>query len=296
VTPLSRRTFLTLAASSLRAASDYIIDIHQHTVYGDRDAAQLVRHQRTMGVGKTVLLPVGTRPGLVPGTGGNQSALDLSRQYPAEYVFCANAVPGTPGARAQIEKFLKAGALGIGEQKYNVECDSAAMQEIFRIAEDHRIPVLMHFQHGAFNTGIERLHLMLEKYPHAKFIGHAQTWWGNIDRKHDQKVMYPKGPVTPGGITDRLLTDYPNAFADLSAGSGLNALLRDEDHARAFLARHQDKLMFGSDCSDSTGTGSGCSGSQCIAALKRLAPNPSVLEKIYHLNAERILGIKTARP
>ena len=52
--------------------------------------------------------------------------------------------------------------------------------------------------------GIERFHKMVEKYPKAKFIGHARTWWGNIDRNHDQKAMYPKGPVTAGGITDRL--------------------------------------------------------------------------------------------
>jgi hypothetical protein len=32
--------------------------------------------------------------------------------------------------------------------------------------------------------------------------------------------MYPKTPVTPGGITDRLLSDYPNMFGDMSAGSG----------------------------------------------------------------------------
>ena len=33
-------------------------------------------------------------------------------------------------------------------------------------------------------------------------------------------------------ITDRLLSDYPNMYGDMSAGSGLNALLRDEEHAR----------------------------------------------------------------
>jgi predicted TIM-barrel fold metal-dependent hydrolase len=105
--------------------------------------------------------------------------------------------------------------------------------------------------------------------------------------------MYPKGPVTPGGITDRLLSNYPNVYADTSAGSGLNALLRDEDHARAFLARHQDKLMFGSDCSDNVGSGPQCSGSQCIAALKRLAPSADVAQKIFHQNAVRILKIQT---
>jgi predicted TIM-barrel fold metal-dependent hydrolase len=290
---LSRRAFLGATCACWAAEPEYIIDIHQHTVYGKRDGEQLVLHQRAMGVKKTVLLPVGTRPGLAPGAGGNQSAMDLARKYSAEYVFFANAVPDSPYARNEIEKFLKAGALGIGEQKYGFECDSEPMQKIYAIAQEYQMPVLLHFQHGAFNTGIERFYKMVEKFPRAKFIGHAQTWWGNIDRKHDQAVMYPKGPVAPGGITDRLLSDYPNVYADTSAGSGLNALLRDEDHARAFLERHQDKLMFGSDCSDSAGSGSRCSGSQCIAALKRLAPSAEVAQKIFRRNSARILKIES---
>src|SRR5262249_61450840 len=66
--------------------------------------------------------------------------------------------------------------------------------------------------------------------------------------------------------------DYPNMYADMSAGSGLNALLRDEDHARAFLKRQQNKLLYGSDCNDRDGAGEKCSGSQQIAAIRRLAP------------------------
>ena len=287
---LSRRTFLGATACACRAAEpETMIDIHQHTVYGPRDGEQLVVHQRAMGVKRTVLLPVGTRPGLAPGAGGNQSAMDLARKYPEGYVFFANSVPDNSNARAEIEKFLKAGALGIGEQKFAFECDSEPMQRIYAIAQERQIPILLHFQHGAFNMGIERFYKMVEKFPQAKFIGHAQTWWGNIDRKHDQAVMYPKGPVSPGGITDKLLSNYANVYADTSAGSGLNALLRDEDHARGFLERHQDKLMFGSDCSDSVGSGPSCSGSQWIAALKRLAPTGEIAQKILHRNAVRIL-------
>ena len=273
------------------AEPDSVIDIHQHTVYGKRDGEQLVVHQRAMGVSRTVLLPVGTREGLVPGAGGNESVVELAHRHPGEYVFFANAVPGTPDARREIEKYLKAGAIGIGEQKYGFACDSPQMREIFAIAQHHQIPVTLHFQHATFNTGIERFYKIVEKYPKAKFIGHAQTWWGNIDRNHQQAVLYPKGKVTPGGISDRLLSDYSNVYADMSAGSGLNALLRDEDHASDFLARHRDKLMFGSDCSDSVGMGRACSGSQCIAALKRLAPSHDVLQGILSGNAIRILKL-----
>ncbi len=117
---------------------------------------------------------------------------------------------------------------------------------------------------------------------------------GNIDRNHNQTILYPKTKVTPGGITDRLLSDYPNMYGDLSAGSGLNSLLRDEEHARVFLERHQDKLMYGSDCDDRAGEGEKCSGAQCLAAVRRLAPSKEVAAKILHGNAARVLKISAA--
>ena len=75
----------------------------------------------------------------------------------------------------------------------------------------------------------------------------------------------------PGGLTDRYLSDYPNMYGDLSAGSGLNALTRDEDFTRDFLTRHRDKLLFGSDCNDRDGGGPDCLGARIVAAVRRLA-------------------------
>ncbi len=294
----SRRTFLAAASSCLSLwrnplrAAEPIIDIHQHTPYSGRTAEQLVAHQRTMGITKTVLLPAGSQFGLAAGAGPNEVVIALAKQYPNEYVYFANEVPDLPNARTVIEKYLKMGAIGIGEQKFHVDCDSKPMQLVAEIAREFGVPVLMHFQHGVYNMGIERFHTMLDKYPKVNFIGHAQTWWGNIDRNHDQTVMYPKTRVTPGGITDRLLSDYPNMYGDLSAGSGLNALLRDEDHAREFLARHEDKLIYGSDCSDPYGQGEKCSGSQQIATVRRLAPGAAVQQKIFNRNAMKVMKIK----
>jgi uncharacterized protein len=98
--------------------------------------------------------------------------------------------------------------------------------------------------------------------------------------------------VTPGGLTDRWLADYPNFFADLSAGSGANALSRDEEHARAFLLRHQDKLMFGSDCQDVDGLDNRCVGTKQLAMIRRLVSDPKVRRKILSGNARRIIRIK----
>jgi predicted TIM-barrel fold metal-dependent hydrolase len=313
---LSRRDFLTGSALLALAAvvpgcktaeeglgHEPIIDIHQHVGYSGRSDEVLLAHQRAMGVTKTILLPAG-RPvnsasthngvsnGLQAQCLGNEFCYRLAKAHPKHYLFAACEVPDLPDAVQEIEKYLKLGGVAIAELKFGVECDSPEMQKLYQLAAEYRVPLLMHWQHGMYNYGFERFHTMLEKYPQTAFIGHAQTWWANIDKNHtDQSVLYPKGKVTPGGLTDRYLSDYPNMYGDLSAGSGLNAFTRDEDHARAFIQRHQDKLMFGSDCNDLDGKGSKCSGAGMIAAVRRLSPSKEVEPKLLYRNAKRLYRI-----
>ncbi len=281
-----------------------LIDIHQHLNYSGRADDAVLTHQRIMGVSKTVLLPAGremnlpsthdgTTNGLEAQCAGNEACYRFAQAHPQAYSFGANEVPDAPEATKEIEKYLKLGAVIIAEQKFAVECDSPEMQRIYQLASDYGVPVLMHWQYQRYNFGFERFHKMLARYPRTKFIGHAQTWWAHIDRHYrdDTSNLYPKGPVTPGGLTDRYLSDYPNMFGDLSAGSGLNAFTRDEDHTRAFLERHQDKLLYGSDCNDASGAGDPCQGAQTLAVLHRLAPSQAVLQKLLSGNARSLLKV-----
>jgi predicted TIM-barrel fold metal-dependent hydrolase len=272
-------------------AGEPIIDIHQHTNYSGRSDEELIRHQREMGATTTVLLPAGSKYGLAAGAGGNDTVVSIARQFPKQYYFFANELPDIPEARAVLEKYLKMGALGIGEQKFPVEVDSKYIDLVAEIAEEHHVPVLLHFEFKKYNLGIENFSRVVERHPKVNFIGHAQTWWANIDRKCDQATMYPPGPVTPGGITDRMLSDYPNVWGDMSAGSGLNSMMRDEDHAREFLSRHQDKLLFGSDCNDRQAGSPTCLGVKIIAAIRRLSPDKRVERKILYENASKLLKI-----
>lgn len=302
---ISRREFLAASAAvcastaavlnAAESQKEPIVDIHQHTNYSGRTNEQLLHHQKTLGITTTVLLPAGSHFGLDAGCGGNESVRRLARLWPSSYVFFSNEVADLEGATDEIKKYLDRGAIGIGEQKFRVDCDSPHIIRIAELAKEYQVPVLLHFQHNAYNTAFERFHKVLEKFPTVNFIGHAQTWWGNIDAKHVQEVLYPKGKVTPGGITDRLLADYPNMYGDLSAGSGLNALLRDQEHARGFLDRHQDKLMYGSDCNDAVGKGEACQGAQTLEAIRRLVPNKQAERKILYANAVRVLRLSDRR-
>jgi len=310
---LSRRRFIGTSAALLLAprlhaaeadaASEPIIDIHQHTHYHGRTDEDLIRHQKAMGVTLTVLLPAGStviRPSTLEGKAnglqaecfGNDSVVNLAKAHPKAFLFFANEVPDLPEARAELERYLKLGARGIGEQKFSVECDSVHIEGIAEVAQDYGVPVLLHFQHETFNLKIERFHKILEKYPRVNFIGHAQSWWANVDKNYaDQTMLYPKGKVTLGGITERLLSDYPNMYGDCSAGSGLNALTRDADFTPGFLYRHQNKLVFGSDCEDTIGSGPKCQGAQIIAAIRRFAPGKAEAQKILCYNANKLLKL-----
>ncbi len=311
---LSRRRFLAVGASCAAGSAllakpedgkpqaEPIIDVHQHTNYVLRQDKKLVEHQRVMGVTTTLLLPSGKAVerasthggrsnGLAAKAGGNESVMALAKKHPEAFRFGVNEVPDLPDARKELEKYLKLGAVVIGEQKFKVACDSSHIWGVAEVAKEYGVPVLMHFQHNAYNLGIERFHRTLEKFPEVNFIGHAQTWWGNVDKNHKQEVMYPKTKVTAGGITDKLLSNHPNMFGDLSAGSGLNSMLRDEEQAREFLERHQNQLLYGSDCPDVVGRTQACKGSVILATVRKLAKNKKVERKILHHNAKKLFKL-----
>jgi predicted TIM-barrel fold metal-dependent hydrolase len=308
------RTAVLLAAGAVpgcstshpQSESEPVIDIHQHLGYSGRADDVLIAHQRAMGITKTILLPAGravvtssTHGGFSNGLQakclGNEACYQFAKQHKRFFLFGANEVPDLDDAPKEIEKYLKLGAVVIGEQKFGIECDSAEMQRLYQLAAGYRVPILMHWQFKMYNYGFERLYKMLEKYPHTIFIGHAQTWWANIDKSYldDPTNLYPKGQhIIAGGLTDRYLSDYPNMYGDLSAGSGLNAFTRDEEHTRVFFERHQDKLIYGSDCNDLVGSGNQCQGSQTIAVIRRLSPTKKIERKLLCKNAERVFRIK----
>src|SRR5207237_1580834 len=139
------------APALLPAAAEPIIDIHQHTNDSGRSDAELITHQREMGVSKTVLLPAGSKYGLAAQAGGNDTVVALAHRLPKEYVFFANELPDIPEARPVLEKYLKMGAIGIGEQKFPVEVDSKYIDLIADIAAEHRVPVFLPFEHEHCN-------------------------------------------------------------------------------------------------------------------------------------------------
>ena len=222
-----------------------VLDIHLHP--RGENAAE-IDHLKGAGVRKAVLLP---------GAGSNDRANSVMAQYPDRFVRFTNADVRAPASSDLIRAGLKGGAIGVGELKYPVQVDGPEMSRVYDLAAEFRVPVLIHFEEGGFNSGFTRLPNLLKNHPKTTFIGHAQTWWANISADTANEAGYPTGPVKSAGLTDKMLSDYPNIYGDLSANSGRNALARDPEFSAAFLMRHRSKLMFGSDCPCRDGRGAG---------------------------------------
>jgi hypothetical protein len=278
-----------------------VIDMHFHM----RRTPELnIAHQRGAGITAANLL---TRYDAAPG------AKALQAQNPVMFPCWFGATDVTkPDAEPLLTQLAKSGARGFGELKYPVAADGPEMRRVYDLAAELDVPVLIHFQEvsqaaaaGGYNTGVKRFGTILKSYPKTKFIGHADAFWANISADYHEQDAYPTGPIVPGGITDKLLSDYPNLFADTSANSANNALSRDPAFTKDFLKRHQDKLHFGSDCNCEDGKGGGAAQNsdrvaprmrgKCVAqeTLKLLtaSTSPAIFRKITWTNAHRLIGL-----
>lgn len=277
-----------------------MIDAHFHLVHKGRTLEQTIAHIEAIGAEKAVMLPI---------EGGDYDAGWTTSEVVAAYeAYSHRVIPfchvdvRRESAVSELESWAASGKFkGYGEQKQHIPLNDPRLENVLAVCNSMAWPVTWHFQEGdnGYNQGICHLETLLKSFPKVKFIGHAQSWWANISAQvpDSEETLYPVGRVVAGGLADRLLSDYENMFADLSAGSGLGALTRDEEFAREFLDRHSRKLMFATDCPCFDGRGAETSRDHCFAelslpVLERLIPDREVVEDIFHRNAVRILDLE----
>ena len=193
-----------------------------------------------------------------------QRCLDYHRQAPGRFVLGYAPDPRRPDAIDQLEAAVTVHGVRVyGELKLRMMYDNLDALRIFRYCGRKGLPVTVHIDY-AFDTGrnyprpnwwygggIDPFERAVRACPDTIFIGHAPGFWAHIsgDGQHD-RVLYPAGPVLPGGKVPEMLRAYPNLYADLSAGSALGALNRDPQFARDFLIEFHDRLLFGRDYFD----------------------------------------------
>jgi uncharacterized protein len=279
-----------------------VFDLHFHL--RPQPAANLA-HLDGAGIAKANLLTRGK---------ALEQVKALEAAAPGRFTWYASYDVTQPDAEQVLTQAVKDGAQGFGEMKFHVAADGPELRRAYALAADLRVPILIHFQEvdhtpneGTWSTGFAKTFAaVLKAYPKTTFIGHADAFWANVSADYHNEAVYPTGPVTRGGVTDKWLGDYPNLFADMSAVSANTALSRDPAFTADFVKRHQDKLLFGSDCSCRDGHGAGynnpaapgmagkCVARETLTVLKRSA-SPDVFQKIVWGNAHKLLRIPESR-
>lgn len=248
------------------------IDIHHHldrSFFADKDKftlAPILDWMNRNSVAQTVIqgliqLPEKYYPGPI---GSGISSDSIFEKFEATNgrikTFCVvhpDAFTTTKEIVKVLEQFKKSGAIGFGELKpkdsegkpMNIALDDDKMIRIYQACSEVDFPVLFHIDNSFVvdTPGLPALEAVLKKFPEVKFLGHATGWWNSISGDVKDFKGYPKGKITANGAIVRLLTEYPNMYADLAAGSGLNAITRDPEFGRKFLINYSNKLLFGTD-------------------------------------------------
>ena len=248
------------------------IDIHVHTIRypeisiprpdGSNMASveQLTAMYDAWGIERGVILPGIANEGcLTPTT--NEEACMISREHPERFFWCCDLTPrmGSNGPETDflriVNHYKALGAKGVGELCYNVPFDDPVSEKLLCACAEADLPVILHIAdriggtYGVYDElHLPRIEKMLKKHPKLRIIGHSQCFWAEIsgDVTEETRGLYPEGKVTEGTL-HRLLRAYPNLYCDLSAGSGSNAFLRDEEHGLRFIEEFADRLMYGTD-------------------------------------------------
>lgn len=285
-----------------------MIDFHTHVGNG-RGIEQVRRHIAAHGGGVSVLLPI--EPGPISASGSSMEmstavATDAHEEYPDETIAFCHVDPTSAGAIDRLHSLHATGIFkGFGEHKVRLPVDHPQNMEIYRLCGEFGWPVLIHMDYtGVYGSDFPAIERVARTLPGTVFIGHAMAWWTNIsadavaDPQSPEFAEYPMGAVTPTGLTDRLLREYPNLYGDLSARSGYFALYRDAEFGREFVKRHRSKLLWGSDCPCVDGRGNlpngtfrACLSGIMLPLLRDYCESKEHFDDITHNNAAKLLGL-----
>ena len=236
-----------------------MIDFHAHIGNIYRQAypqqhgisvEQLIDRMDREGVELSVLLPLESPEG-AHGFFTTEEAVAARDQYPGRLVAFMCIDPRMSGCAELMEFFIQHhGVLGFGEHINELAFDDERSKVIYRKCDEHGLPLVfdMNARYCWDEAGLPRMESCLKEFPNVKWVGHGPCFWSAISGDDDRKGGYPNTPIAPGGVLDRLFAEYDNLYADISAGSGYNALTRDAEFTRGFIERNWRKLMFGTDC------------------------------------------------
>ncbi|MBI2505065.1 MAG: amidohydrolase family protein [Candidatus Latescibacteria bacterium] len=282
-----------------------LIDAHNHPNWHGFNARKTLENMDEQGIDQLWLFSwevpedeyAPQYHAVLPPTGKGipfEDVLAVGREAPDRFVLGYMPHPKRPDAIDRLKAAVEIHGVRLAcELKVRLSFDDPDALRLYQFCGEQKLPITIHLDypidHGKGNYprpnwwyggSLDALERAVQACPQTVFIGHAPGFWAHISG--DDRALqeaYPTGPVLPGGRVSQMLRQYPNLCADLSAGSGLNALSRDPAFGRNFLIEFQDKLLFGRDYFDT----------RLMDFLKEQDLPREVFEKLACKNAQRLL-------
>jgi len=283
-----------------------LIDAHNHPNWHGFNAAKILQNMDEQGIDQLWLFSwevpedeyAPSYHAVLPPTGCGiplEDVLAVGREAPDRFVLGYMPHPKRPDAIDRLKAAVEIHGVRVAsELKVRLPFDDPDALRLYEACGSMKLPITIHLDypidHGRgsyprpnwwYGGSLDAFERAIRTCPQTVFIGHAPGFWAHISGDDLYgKESYPSGPVLPGGRLSEIMRQYPNLYADLSAGSGLKALQRDRDFGRAFLCEFQDKLLFGRDYFDT----------RLMDYLLELELPKKVFDKIAYQNAQRLLS------
>ncbi len=170
------------------------------------------------------------------------------------------------------------GAVGFGEHYgHDLMFDDPKNIMLYQACSVVGLPVMFHIDasKNMVKQGMRRVERVLELCPNTKLIAHAY-WWLHL----------------PNGTCDRMLSKYPNLYADVSGTRIVSILNRDRAYSKKFLTRHQNRILFATDAGWWSFNKTKKDRELQFEIFERLDLSEEVKTKIYRKNAMTLFGWK----
>lgn len=218
------------------------------------------------GIGSAMLLPVATKP-------SQQTAINnWAAEIMGDGIYCCGSVhPDAEDAVAEVERIYSLGLYGLKfhSEYQHFRPDEERMMPVYRKAAELGLFVVFHGGWDPFGTGEimaapERFAALAEKLPELRIVAAHLGGMKLFDR-----------------VEDCLAGRYGNVWFDTGVVSGY---VSDEQAYRIIEKQGADRVLFGSDCPWDAPENE-------IALIDRLSLTPEDKEKIFHKNAEKLVGV-----
>lgn len=221
-----------------------IIDMHEHYRAGAKISTYF-DVSRKLGIKKTLFVPTGEGPDNAGYEEHMRELLKLQKRFPQRIIAFCTVDSADPEAPDIFKDCLNKGGKGLKLMSghpnfYTHPLDSEIMRELFGLAREHGVPVLIHASIINFETMKDELMSLLNAFPDVRvqFAHYCSTIMKGINLNQCEEFL------------DR----YPNLIIDISMGGGIKRYHKymsqsaeNMQKIKDFLLKYQNRIVYGSD-------------------------------------------------